>query len=392
MSEASRGSFARRLRHLAGALICLMLFLQVSPGVAGPQQTKKELDEAKRKAERLTHDLREARQRSDQLQAQIASITQHIALLTAQLETLGEAIDEVRDDKHATRAEIRDLQADLDERVRSAYIQGPGTALELVLEADSLADLSDRLGFLQVLQQEDSDLALGLATESEELEEFAATLQGYRDEKRGVVADLLPQQEQLEAAWAEQQSLIDQIEEDRRKATALVERLNKKYQEQLQAALASSSGVGYGGPPLHADGPLYECPVDPPRSYVDTFGAPRPGGRTHQGNDIFAPAGTIIRAPFEGTAENGYDGLGGIVVHVYASANADYVYNAHLSQHAPVDGTHVQPGDIIGYVGNTGNAVGTSPHDHFEYHPGGGSAVSPYLYLNEVCGVNGAGF
>jgi murein DD-endopeptidase MepM/ murein hydrolase activator NlpD len=81
------------------------------------------------------------------------------------------------------------------------------------------------------------------------------------------------------------------------------------------------------------------------------------------------------------------------VVHVYSSnGSGDYVYNAHLSKHAGVNGAHVQPGQLIGYVGNTGNAVGTSPHDHFEYHPGGGSAVSPYIYLNEVCGVNGAGF
>jgi murein DD-endopeptidase MepM/ murein hydrolase activator NlpD len=114
-------------------------------------------------------------------------------------------------------------------------------------------------------------------------------------------------------------------------------------------------------------------------------------GHTHQGNDIFAATGTPIHAPFEGTAEEGYDGLGGVVVHVYGSANADYVYNAHLVKHAGVDGQHVKPGDIIGFVGNTGNAAGTPPHDHFEYHPGGGSAVSPYVYLNEVCGVGGAG-
>ena len=127
-----------------------------------------------------------------------------------------------------------------------------------------------------------------------------------------------------------------------------------------------------------------------PRSDLDAVGVPRVG-HTHQGNDIFAAAGTPIHAPFAGTAEEGTDGLGGIVVHVYASANADYVYNAHLIQHAGVDGQQVKPGDVIGYVGNTGNAAGTPPHDHFEYHPGGGSAVSPYVYLNEVCGVGGAG-
>jgi murein DD-endopeptidase MepM/ murein hydrolase activator NlpD len=233
-------------------------------------------------------------------------------------------------------------------------------------------------------------VALGIKTEKDQLTEFVANLGEYEEEKADLLAELKPQQAELEDLWAQQEALIAEIEADRKEALALVDRLEKKYRAQLQAALAYDPGTGVG-PPVKADGPLYYCPVDAPRSYIDTFGAPRVG-HTHQGNDIFAATGTPIRAPFEGTAEEGYDGLGGIVVHVYASANADYVYNAHLSQHAGVDGQHVQPGDLIGYVGNTGNAVGTSPHDHFEYHPGGGSAVSPYPYLNEVCGVNGGGF
>jgi murein DD-endopeptidase MepM/ murein hydrolase activator NlpD len=84
--------------------------------------------------------------------------------------------------------------------------------------------------------------------------------------------------------------------------------------------------------------------------------------------------------------------LGGLYVYVDADANADYVYNAHLSRFAGVNGQHVTKGQLIGYVGQTGNAASTPPHNHFEYHPGGGSAVSPYLYLNEVCGISGRGF
>ena len=149
--------------------------------------------------------------------------------------------------------------------------------------------------------------------------------------------------------------------------------------------------MGNIGPPLSADGPFFWCPVDAPRSYIDDFGFPRVG-HTHQGNDIFAPSGTPIRAPFNGIAREGSGGLGGLYVYVDADANADYVYNAHLSRFAGVSGQHVTKGQVIGYVGQTGNAASTPPHNHFEYHPGGGSAVSPYLYLNEVCGVGGRAF
>ena len=123
------------------------------------------------------------------------------------------------------------------------------------------------------------------------------------------------------------------------------------------------------------------CPVDLPRAYTNDFGAPRSGGRTHQGNDIFAPHGTPIRAPFPGTASEASNGLGGIAVKVYGKKG--YVYNAHLSKIGTLG--KVSAGTVIGYVGATGNASGGPSHDHFEWHPGNGSAVSPYSYLNEVC-------
>lgn len=113
-------------------------------------------------------------------------------------------------------------------------------------------------------------------------------------------------------------------------------------------------------------------------TYVDSWGAPRSGGRTHQGTDILAALGTPIFAVDSGTASAGTDPLGGNVVILRADDGTRYYY-AHLDAFGAQG--PVSPGDVIGYVGQTGNAQGTTPHLHFEVHPQGGAAVDPYPLL-----------
>lgn len=131
------------------------------------------------------------------------------------------------------------------------------------------------------------------------------------------------------------------------------------------------------------ESPFEVCPVDRPRHYVDDFGDPRyfPSFHYHQGIDIMAAEGTPIRAPFDGRAEK-WDSLGGGLA-VYVHGRHGFVYNAHLSALGQLG--KVDAGDIVGYVGNSGDAIGHSPHDHFEWHPRGGSAVDPFELLNATC-------
>lgn len=129
--------------------------------------------------------------------------------------------------------------------------------------------------------------------------------------------------------------------------------------------------------------PLQRCPVGGTPVVSDNFGVIRemPGTprHIHQGNDIMVPTGTPIIAPFDGEAVASSSDLGGNQVKVYGSGG--YVYNAHLSAYGELGSVNV--GDVIGYVGITGNA--TAPHNHFEWHPGDGAAVDPFTYLAAVC-------
>ncbi|HEL3781239.1 M23 family metallopeptidase [Stenotrophomonas forensis] len=104
-----------------------------------------------------------------------------------------------------------------------------------------------------------------------------------------------------------------------------------------------------------------------PRQIADTFGAPRGRDRTHAGIDIFARRGTPVRSATVGViADVREGGLGGRQVWVIGPARERYYY-AHLEDWADglARGQIVQPGDLLGHVGDSGNAKGTPPHLHW---------------------------
>jgi murein DD-endopeptidase MepM/ murein hydrolase activator NlpD len=140
-------------------------------------------------------------------------------------------------------------------------------------------------------------------------------------------------------------------------------------------------------PALTAGG--YVFPVYGPSSFIDTFGAPRADVSWHHGDDIFAPLGAPILAVADGTLFSvGWNDIGGLRVWLRDAAGNEF-YFAHLSALATgtANGVAVQAGQVIGFVGNTGDARGTPTHLHFEIHPvsmlylGYDGAVDPTKYL-----------
>jgi murein DD-endopeptidase MepM/ murein hydrolase activator NlpD len=108
-----------------------------------------------------------------------------------------------------------------------------------------------------------------------------------------------------------------------------------------------------------------------------------PGFRFHLGTDVFAAYGTPLRAPVAGIAKSANGGLGGLTVKVIMP-DGTYFYLAHMSRLAEgfVDGMPVSTGDIVGYVGDSGNARGGAPHVHVGVYPHGGPAVDPKPILD----------
>ncbi len=122
----------------------------------------------------------------------------------------------------------------------------------------------------------------------------------------------------------------------------------------------------------------WTCPVDG-STFFNDWGFPRSGGRFHEGNDLFAKRGTPVRAPVSGTVKQVVGSIGGKQVNLVGDDGVFYL-GSHLSDFG--NSGRVSAGTIIGYVGNTGNAAGASPHLHFGMYLQG-AVINPYPTLLE---------
>jgi murein DD-endopeptidase MepM/ murein hydrolase activator NlpD len=171
--------------------------------------------------------------------------------------------------------------------------------------------------------------------------------------------------------------------------------------KQTPIAPEPTGGAKRTSPPLVTQGPTglqphltaggYVFPVYGPSSFGDTFGAFRGdvAGNWHHGDDIFAPLGAPILACADGLVFSvGWNDVGGNRLWLRDSQGNEFYY-AHLSAFTPLarNGMHVKAGEMLGFVGNTGDAQGTPTHLHFEVHPssllfmGYDGAVNPTPYL-----------
>ncbi|MFM7069842.1 MAG: M23 family metallopeptidase, partial [Actinomycetes bacterium] len=177
--------------------------------------------------------------------------------------------------------------------------------------------------------------------------------------------------------------LSDQVDERESESARLTSMLTEAFR---RVGSASEELAAYAaGSELFVEGFVF--PVAGPVEFVDTWGAPRMSGTSyahwHQGTDIFAPFGAPLVAAENGVVNRiGFGTLGGNKLWVVGESGTAYYY-AHLSAFAPglSNGTLVRAGQVVGYVGNTGNAVGTPFHCHFEVHPNDAGPINPYPLL-----------
>lgn len=285
------------------------------------------------------------------LQAELNQVAQRLTAAEAQrvsLETKFRA-NQVKVD--LAQAHAAEVHATLQRRVVAAYKGNDAGLLAIVLGSETTQSLLDRRNFVEAVFSSD-----------------ASTLSSFRDAR----ARLLEEQKTLQALTEEQARVAASIKTEKDRLTVRLDDLQRLVKTSLPGADQRA--------PFPINGFVF--PVGQPHTFSSDYGDFRigPPVHSHQGNDIFAPRNTPLFAVAAGVVDVSDGGLGGRQLGLSA-ADGTYYYYAHLESFAVANGTQVRAGQVVGYVGDSGNALGGATHCHFEIHPGGGATIDPFFIL-----------
>lgn len=303
-----------------------------------------------------------AQQRLDEARAQATDIAGRISAAQTEQAKLEAEIADAEAKIPALRAKAAELRAQVKARAAELYVRRGGTAsFESTLGAESTEDglraahLTDTIGNSDLeAATELRDIAGKLAAREAQLKEQRAALEK-------TIADLGPLNDLLQQKLEVASTLYDKVR-------ALVVEGAPKFGTDVATTAT-------------------ECPVKGLVVFTADFGELRPGG-PHPGIDMPALAGTPVVAVADGIWRHDVGEAGGNGAWLTGFDNVSYYY-AHFTKYSDAPEGLVKAGDVIGYVGMTGNATG--PHVHFEIHPGKPGekpGVDPFATLLGLCDAN----
>jgi murein DD-endopeptidase MepM/ murein hydrolase activator NlpD len=307
--------------------------------------------------------------RSSDSQSKIGSINRELQGIVNQynstlttLENLNKSIQSNQKRIAELNTELTKSQEKLNSRVDKIYRSGDINIVDVLFGSEDFYQLSSRWAMLEKIAAQDADLLNSVKRQRAEAENANQKLVAERDQKRSLKKRLSAKEAALKGKLREQQALLARAKSSRLAAAAA-------SRQRIRVSREGSFSLRGG----------FIFPVAGPHAYSNDWGDPRDGGRRHQGNDIFALRGTPVVAVVSGSVRAHRSGNAGKMLYLYGSDGNTYEY-MHLDGFAVSEGS-VSAGQVIGYVGSTGNARGGSPHLHFEIHPGGGGPINPYSIL-----------
>lgn len=379
-----------RFRVQRWAILLLTIGLLAVIPIAASAQTQADVDKAERNQEVAEARKSQAYQDYQRVTAQLDEAVAKYEQLWAQREELSYRIERLETAAALYKAEADELEDRAKSIVIDAYTSGQRNLVGSAFSASNIQDLVTSQALIgraterELASLDNLDAVSRQATRtSEDLDVKRADVIANQDAAALVVEDIaVLQQEQsaiLSKADANLRAAIDAYRQEVNEKKVEDARIKRQQAEQS----ASRPGAAGGAPP--ASTPGFICPVRGGASFIDSWGFPRSGGRKHKGVDMFAPRGTPVVAVVDGRIKFSSNSLGGLSTHLY-SDNGTVYYYTHLDGHPSniSSGQRVAKDTIVGFVGNSGNARYTSPHNHFEIRPNG-KAVNPYPTVRAAC-------
>ncbi|GMQ85157.1 MAG: hypothetical protein BMS9Abin07_0722 [Acidimicrobiia bacterium] len=360
----------RPLRHLV--VFALLLGLLALAPIAANAQTKSEVEEREAAKDHAYEDLLAANEAVGQAIFELEGIEIELEELSYTIVRLDRTIEEF--DQRAAA-----LRINAQEVVVEAYTSSGNGLVTAAFSAASIQDLITSQTLIDNAASKDLaalDLLTAVNRENDRLKLEVATT---RADVEVLEAEQVAAVEVLGAAREKADGIYTSARAEYKDAYA---RYQAELRRQAVLAAARRSGGGSGLPPASTSGVI--CPVAGSSWFIDTWGAPRSGGRTHKGVDMAATYGTNLVAMNSGKVRLNWNSLGGRQVYIY-SGDGNFYYYAHLSGYAPglANGQRVSKGQLLGYVGTTGNA--TASVLHLGLGLIGGALVNPYPTVRRVC-------
>jgi murein DD-endopeptidase MepM/ murein hydrolase activator NlpD len=344
LTRATERRGARRI--LSAALIVAIALV---PVLAVHAREEMSVSQLKDKLDRIQH----------QLDASVARVEALRSRENRMLFEVGQVELEMRElESEKTLVEDRAVEA-----ARRLYMSDGSETLEVLLSADSFADLASQYETMAHVAELDGVALADLKRVEDQLLDLKEDLSANTEELTRVRSRLEDESALLQARFEA--------------ATVQYEKMKERLAAAARATAAQAGGV------LVSPGGM-TCPVAAPNSFIDSWGFPRSGGRTHEGTDIMAASGAPVVAITNGRITfEGYGASAGNWI-ILSGTDGNAYWYMHNRKNL-VSGGRVAAGEQIATVGDTGNAIGGPPHVHFEYHPGGGGPVNPFALLSKVC-------
>ncbi|MFO7699507.1 MAG: peptidoglycan DD-metalloendopeptidase family protein [Acidimicrobiia bacterium] len=405
------------------AALALPAFSAV-PGLAQRELTRADVDAALDRRRAASASLEQLTSRFEKAMADEEILRERIADLAREVSRLEQEIG-------ARRVEVREL-------VKERYMAGGSTGTERVFAVRTFTDIPVQTEYFALINARDISMLRGLeAAEALHVENQELLAVGLTDQQ-GLVGELTALADELSralsdadaeyatvaAAYEVQEAERIRLEEERRRqeeqaaqrardaaaaaassativttvaavttttnapvtTTTTADASDASTTTSAPAATTTTTTVAAAPPPVVTDGKT--CPVNAATSFSDTWGAPRSGGRTHEGVDMVAARNAPIVAIETGTVtRTSNSSLGGLSIYLTGTSGSRYYY-AHLEYIADgiSGGARVSVGDLLGGNGSSGNAPDWLPHLHFQYAPPGSGWVNPYPLVKALCG------